>query len=126
MKPGPIAAIALFLLAGCASQKQIARMSNNELCSNYHEYKSDLAKAELVRRAALTESEWALVAEKKIRVGISETALICSWGTPSGWGDIHTRTSASGTTKQYVYRVCRSCSANYVYVRGGAVSSFSN
>lgn len=62
------------------------------------------ARAELKRRNAFTKSERYLIKNRKVRVGMSKTALICSWGRPdrinrSSYGDA-----------QYVY------GGQYVYV----------
>jgi len=108
------------------SPEKLSAIDSNGLCKAYYDSPTQNIKAELVKRNALTEKEWSAVAKKNISIGMSETAMLCSWGSPGGWGDIHTRSSAYGSTKQYVYRACRSCGATYVYVRDGKVSSWSD
>ena len=119
------------LMAACSpmavmSPEKLSTIDSNGLCKAYYDSPTQNIKAELVKRNALTEKEWSAVAKKNISIGMSETAMLCSWGSPGGWGDIHARSSANGTTKQYVYRVCRSCGATYVYIRDGKVSSWSD
>jgi len=87
---------------------------DDQLCSDYHEFEYPEAKGELKRRHALTEVEWKLVEQHQIRIGISELALICSWGET----EVNRTVTAHIIHKQYVYG-----GGSYVYVENGRVVS---
>jgi hypothetical protein len=66
-------------------------------------------------RSEVPASEVALVKAKEIRLGMSEAALLCSWGRPQS---VNRSVGAWGEHKQYIYgRV-------YVYVENGKVASW--
>jgi hypothetical protein len=67
-----------------------------------------------MRRQALTSDEWSLVESGRIRVGISELALLCSWGSSR----VNRTVTASITSKQYVY------GDTMVYVENGRVTAY--
>jgi hypothetical protein len=56
------------------------------------------------------------IADKKIKLGMSEQALLCSWGEPPG--GVHSSVGSWGVRKQYVY------AGTYVYVENGKVTSW--
>jgi hypothetical protein len=63
----------------------------------------------------LSLEEAALVRERKLRLGMSEAGLMCSWGDPSS---VNRSVGSWGVHKQFVYgRV-------YVYVENGKVTSW--
>ncbi len=71
------------------------------------------ANTELKRRNPFSKNEWRLIEEKKVQVGMSENALICSWGSP-----IIINRSSYGSD-QYAYDDYR-----YVYLRGNRVTAW--
>jgi len=73
------------------------------------------ANAELKRRNPFTKQEWQLIKERKVKVGMSKKALICSWGRPER---VH---SSSYGSDQYVYE-----NYQYVYFKNNRVSAWSN
>jgi hypothetical protein len=79
------------------------------------------ARAELERRQALTEEEWQLVDQHKIRLGMSRCAVLASWGPPT---DVKQQTNEYGLT-QVVWRwQRRNGTAQFVYLENDAVASF--
>lgn len=79
------------------------------------------ARAELERRQALTEEEWHLVDQHKIRIGMSRYAVLASWGPPT---DVKQQTNEYGLT-QLVWRwQRRNGTAQVVYIENDAVASF--
>lgn len=121
--------IAACFVSGCSpmammSPDSLSKQHDMDLCREYGSSRLGKIKAELERRNSLTAIEWELVNRKQIKVGMSELALMCSWGFPGGWGRVHETTTRHGESVQYVYRSCRSCSATYVYTSDGKVSAW--
>ena len=125
----------LLLLVGCAgSPARLAMMSPDELkaesslnlCNAYDNNGSEKIIAELKRRGEISDEEWGLIEQKKIRIGMSELALVCSWGGPGLYGSVNESVSRWGVHKQWVYRACSSCGAQYVYTENGKVTSWKN
>ena len=115
----------LALLSACTIPPQkLAQMTNAQLCTEYGNNRTDQVRAELLQRNALTPEEWGLVDKKSIKIGMSETAFLCSWGTPTVLGSINTTMTSRGASRQYVYRFCNTCKAHYVYTRAGVVTSW--
>lgn len=81
--------------------------------------KAEKKQQEQKRLAKLLKvfSEWEakLILEKKIALGMSEKALIKSWGKPD---DINTSVGRWGVHKQYVY------GSQYVYVENGEITAW--
>ena len=74
--------------------------------------------------AELTLREERAILEGKIFIGMSEAALIASWGRPN---DINSSVGSWGVHKQYVYGTYSSYSSpRYVYVENGFVTSWQN
>jgi hypothetical protein len=70
---------------------------------------------ECLERSVVPASEVALVRAEKIQLGMSEAALLCSWGRPQS---VNRSVGVWGEHKQYIYgRV-------YVYVENGKVTSW--
>lgn len=117
------------LASGCAyyakmTPHELAMQPATWMCAEYDRNQSPNIRAELTRRGTITPEEWALIDQKHIGIGMSEAALLCSWGFPSGrHGTINQFADAGGITQQYVYP--RSYSgdpgATYVYVRDGKI-----
>ena len=90
-------------------------MTNTELCLTYYGNEEPQARLELNRRHAVTRREWKLIDNKEMQIGMSEVALICSWGST----DVNRSVYATHERKQYVYP-----NSTYVYVIDGKVTSF--
>jgi hypothetical protein len=90
-------------------------LSNDDLCVAFSIHHYGAARAELETRSAFDAGTWALINEKKIAVGMSEAALLCSWGRGRHVNRIVTLGHVS---KQYVYR------SALVYVDNGTVTGF--
>ena len=126
------------LLTGCAAQSsfRLSMMSPEELmdetinelnlCHSYSRNNSDKIKTELLRRDSITRNDWALISQKKIQRGMSELALVCSWGAPGLYGSRNQSVGSWGVHTQWVYRSCDICSAKYVYTENGKVTSWQN
>jgi hypothetical protein len=98
-----------------ALEKQVPEMSSRELCTRYAGGRFPVIRAELIRRAAPTPAEWQLVDQREISIGMSELALICSWGDTARNRTVF----ATSVHTQYVY-----LSGRYVYVENGKVVSW--
>lgn len=121
------------LMAGCATvgmpskpTKPLAQHIDVELCHFYYKNPTPELRAEIDRRLGFGKDEWRLIDENKIRNGISANALVCSWGLPVPFGDIHQSVGQWGVHSQWVYRKCTSCDATYVYTQNGVVTSWSD
>ena len=126
---------AALALSACANSPMRVSMMSPEtlqeqrsdiLCRTYGYAKTQNVKAELVRREQITAKEWDSIDDKAIFMGMSELALLCSFGQPGLYGAINTSTGSWGTHRQWVYRSCKSCPAMYVYTRDGYVTSWQN
>jgi hypothetical protein len=106
---------------GMKSPEALKAESATALCNAYAFSKSQKARAELERRGALSPEEWQLAEEEKIKAGMSELALVCSWGMPR---DINETVTATTSFKEYVYRENQGAKGQYVYVRNGQVTSW--
>lgn len=127
-----IAAIAAVVgLVGCASistPDRAALLEDDQLCrlaynlprgGIYGHRQNASARAEIDRRWLMTSEEWALAEGQKIRRGMSECALLASWGIPN---KVNRSVGVWGVHKQYVYRGYQQSS--YVYVENGRVSGW--
>lgn len=94
--------------------REVRKRSSLELCEIFHNIGSKSAYEELKRRNALSASEWNLVLEQSIQIGMSELALICSWGS----AHVNRTVTRYSVHKQYVY------GAGFVYVENGRVTAF--
>lgn len=120
-------------LTGCAgSPFQLSRMDSNQLSTVSNDqliralgndiYRNELMFEEARTRGLITDDEIRLIKEKKIRIGMSETALIASWGYPS---KINRSVGSYGVHKQFVYEsYSKYSSPTYVYVENGKVRSW--
>ncbi len=70
---------------------------------------------------AFTDQEWQAIDARQVFVGMSENALICSWGLPYCGGISR---SSYGPT-QYAYQSCEGYYSDFVYVEDGMVTDFS-
>lgn len=122
----------VFPLSGCAPHFAISKakpealvsVSDMDLCAAFSESGAASVRAEIEKRGKITQDEWELIEGKKIRIGMSEAAMICSWGEPpAASGRVNSTITQYGERKQYVYRESRISSAQYVYVTNGRVSA---
>ena len=125
--------VVAILMIGCAgSPFQLAKMDRVQLSSVPDDqliralrnkvYRTDLMFEEAKSRGLFTDDEIRLIKEKKIRIGMSEEALIASWGRPR---KINRSVGSYGVHKQYVYgSYSKYSSPAYVYVDNGKVSSW--
>lgn len=125
-------ALVAFILAGCAgspahilslNKEELKSVKTPDLCNTYDLSPSPDVKEEISSRNIISKDEWELIAFDEIKVGMSEMALICSWGRP---GRVNRTTTKNGVSKQYVYRYCSYCTTNYVYVEDGKVIGIQN
>jgi hypothetical protein len=130
-----LVAIAFAWLAGCApdphtpsailieDEASVRQEDTLSLCQAFGENSKKIYGAtglrrireELVRRDALTSSDWALVDRREIAVGMSECGLLASWGVPA---QIRRNVTPLGEEVQFTYPGRR------VFLAGGRVRSF--
>ena len=106
------------------SPESLQSVNTYKLANAYAKSRSERVRDELIRRNVITSDEWTYIDHKKIRLEMSEVALICSWGKPGLYGRINKSVGSYGVHRQYVYRKCSSCSTTYVYVKNGKVTSW--
>jgi len=92
-----------------------AELVSEKLCMRFARTHSTEDRTEIKRRKLLTAAEWALVDAQRVRVGMSEIALRCSFGEPDS---VNRTVVTAGSQKQYVY------GSSYVYVQNGHVTAF--
>jgi hypothetical protein len=71
------------------------------------------------RRGLYLSHELSLIKNRKVQVGMSEKALLTSWGKPN---KINKSVGSHGINKQYIYRDYSQ--TKYVYVENGEVASW--
>ena len=123
----------LVFLLGCAgSPMHLSQMDRNQLTTVTDDQLiraigSDLTRNNLMfdevkARKLLSDEEIDLVKSKEIRLGMSEKALLASWGTPT---KTNKSVSSFGVRKQFVYGTfSKYSSPTYVYVENGKVTSW--
>jgi hypothetical protein len=99
-----------------AKQILAAALAEQERERKQREAAEAREREQCIARSSIAESEVALVKAQKIQLGMSETALLCSWGRPQ---KVNRTVNASGEHKQYVYG-----SNTYVYVENGKIDSW--
>lgn len=117
-----------FFLAGCAgspmaiaqdSDEQLRNEETLNLCRAYPMlFDQKGVRAELTRRLAVGDPEWVLIDQRKIYIGMSECALLASWGKPEQ--SVSEKALQSGDTLRYVYHD----GTDIVHVSGGKIASF--
>lgn len=133
MKQIVLVLIVLALVVGCAgspanlatmNETQLSTVTDDQLISALGNriYRNNQMFQEALQRSLLTEDEIVLIKDRKIRIGMSETALIASWGSPN---KINRSVGNYGVHKQYIYgSYSRYSSRTYVYVENGKVTSW--
>ena len=121
------AVISALAIAGCATP-DAATMQNAtdlQLCQTFARsklaYAGDWTAAtmiELERRNALTAQEVQDINHRRMRLGMSEHAAVCSWGP---YARVNRTVGPWGVDKQFVME-----QGAYVYTRDGRVRSFQN
>lgn len=121
--------LAVFLTGCAGSPIQLSQMDKNELAFvsdeqlinalQYELYRNELMFKEAKMRQLITDDEIRLIRKKRIKLGMSETALLISWGYPRR---INRSVGSYGVHKQYVYG--SSSNRTYVYVENGKVKSW--
>jgi hypothetical protein len=97
------------------ANKKPQELANEKLCLRFARTHSPADRAEIKSRGLLTAGEWKLVDAGKAEIGMSETALWCSFGAAD---NVNRTVSASTERKQYVY------GSSYVYVVNRRVTAF--
>jgi len=62
--------------------RNASMMSPADLCFALNFYRLRAFRQELERRHVLSEEEWHLIDEERLKIGMSELAMVCSWGKP--------------------------------------------
>lgn len=106
------------------SATELRTVKSESLCSSYALKKGPRVRAELERRADISAEDWRLIESKSVSIGMTELALLCSWGYPPIGGDINESVGSWGVHRQWVYRACTGCKAQYVYTENGKVASW--
>lgn len=120
-----IISIVVLMMVGCANSPfQLSMMSPEELqqvetsilCKHYgHDKGSVKTRAELVRRNIFTEKEWELIDNSRVQIGMSELALLGSWGSAR---KVNKSVGSWGVNKQWIYY------KRNVYTKNGKVTSW--
>ena len=123
------------LVLGCAGSPgrvlltksdKLRDVSTLDLCKSYFLRPTAKLKLELKERNEFTPEEWSFIDQRKIYIGMHELALVCAWGHPGLFGSVSDSVSDRGVHKQWVYRACPGCKAQYVYTEDGKVTSWQN
>lgn len=91
------------------------KMDNGAVCKWWRTRKPPAALAELKRRAAFNANDLNLISGKQIALGMTEGALLCSWGPAN---DRNRTVNQAGTSIQYIY------GDKLVYVENGVVTAW--
>lgn len=128
LRLGALGLVALALSA-CAvldapSVSEVPGEKTNDLCVQYYGFPSARApiRAELEKRSAVPETDWAQIDRRQIQIGMNACAALAAWGNPS---DIHETATGSGDFIQWVYGDPL-YGAQYLYFENGVITSFQN
>ncbi|HPF27819.1 MAG TPA: hypothetical protein PK159_14630 [Steroidobacteraceae bacterium] len=97
------------------SANDLQGMKVDALCGVWRSERLQSALKEILRRRVFTPSDFRLIEGRSIALGMSESALVCSWGTT----EVNRDVGSWGVHKQYVYG-----QRNYVYVENGFVTAY--
>lgn len=111
----PQAKAARHVLNDATLTANIRSAPETDICAEFRESSSAVARAELLRRG-LTAVELASVAKHTFRVGSRQRAMLCSMGKPD---DVNRTVTASGEYVQFVFG-----DGVYVYTVNEVVTAF--
>lgn len=109
------------LAASCATPytpDQLRTKETKELCEIYSRNQSQPVREELIKRNAFHRSEWRSIDRNIVTPGMSETAVICSWGNPR---QTRSTSTAYGKSNSWMYQSCSSCKLRIVVTDGSSV-----
>lgn len=121
-KPKEIYQLSMIELCDFASQQIVYENVQSNLISallipvHSTPYKLNEIQQEIQSRDFFTTEELDLINTKKIKIGVREEVLHCSWGKPK---DVNKTVGTWGIRKQYVYG-----GGQYVYTRDGVIESW--
>lgn len=124
MSPQELRSVDLVTL--CSAYANFNR-SDEEIIAELHRRDVEIVKDASVRGGyrvighRINEREWAAIEAREVYVGMSEPALVCSWGLPGSCGDLNTTQFMDRTVKQYVYKNCSGHGLRIAYVKNGEV-----
>jgi hypothetical protein len=106
------------LSAGCAALLLLAAAPTDTqyLCETWRKTQNPAVFTQIEGRKEFSAKELDLIKRRKIKVGMSEKAMRCSWGHPQR---SHRQASSAGVSTQHVYR-----DTVYIYVEKGIVVSW--
>jgi hypothetical protein len=119
-----IALAAVAALSGCAENvylknpAELQALTTERLCVSYHARPSEGVRAELTARNVIRAQSWVDIDKKEVRIGMTETELVCAWGRAVR---VNNTTTAHSVRNQHVYGVN---SRSYVYTVDGIVTSW--
>jgi hypothetical protein len=111
------------------SAEKAAAMSDNELCSDYGNYRDSgwdysAVLAEINKRHLIRDEARNAFLANQVAVGMTSLEAVCTWGDPD---DINTTSTRYGTSHQLVYEEYHGqtlgSTFRYVYVEDGVVTA---
>jgi hypothetical protein len=118
------------LLAGCAgmggsavqlTDEEIPSASSRDLCLAWKHRPSDALRAELQQRDLFSRFEWTMIEGSQIQSGMSELAVLCSWGEPERVVVRESSPDGDPVALEWAYNTCPVCNEFRVYLRDGEV-----
>ena len=91
---------------------EVSELSVLDLCRGREFFPKTVERA-LREKGVFSKLEMEMIMKSKIHLGMSEEALVCSWGLPD---DLNVSVRERGDQREYVYHPDQ-----YVYVEGGKV-----
>jgi hypothetical protein len=132
LKPTHFAIFAAIALSGCVgdytiSDEKLPTASTSDLCKSLtfervNGTPEDATRIfkEIERRKVFSSRELSAISKEQALPGMSEEAGLCAWGYY--WYDLNTTTTASGTSKQYVFGDGTYMPRKYLYATNGQVT----
>ena len=103
------------------SREDLRQESAEDLCNAWALFGRDRVRKELERRGAITTAEWRLIENEQVEPGMSELAVICSWGYPDDSSISRNQSMGRwGDQKEFVYHRLFTTKRT-VYLEGGRV-----
>lgn len=108
---------------GSYDAERLSMFATADLCKALQEEgRPQNVRTEIERREIFAEKEIDAIGRSQVYIGMSEDALICSWGRPD---DINRSVGSWGVHSQYVYEGgYYGTDSNFVYVENGYVTSW--